>query len=432
MSSEMQEGIYYRSKPPMGNSLCFISLRSDDSSKIMETGKIIVQIWNRLRDLKEGILADLKIDPKHRKRGGLSVLIGYGPRIFEIKDSKKTRPLNFNTEWNFKQPNPQGGGVIVDGSNIKYSSNINENHLLYDHIIFQLIAENEFYTSRAAVEIWKELRRWNKHSKSTPLRITGMYAGFQRADRRNWQGFHDGISNLKRQERPYVISIDSRNLSSMDKWIAGGSYLAFMRISIDLESWEDLNIREQEKLIGRDKLTGCPLIKIDKYGNPVKDSRCPVRGTTEVIESGNEYFRDYPAHLTRFEDKLLQYSHIRKSRPSDRVPFWDRKSSRIYRQGFEFLSASSNNQTFIMGLNFISFQNSPERLMRALTYRNKISSVDPHPNVINTVERYFSVSAAGVFFVPPVVRGEIFPGAKIFFGERDLRILASELSRKIS
>ncbi len=49
-----------------------------------------------------------------------------------------------------------------------------------------------------------------------------------------------------------------------------------------MELWEATTIKQQEKIIGRDRLTGCPLIRLDINGNPVKDSRCPVPGTTEI------------------------------------------------------------------------------------------------------------------------------------------------------
>src|SRR4030095_1571902 len=239
MSFELQEGIYYHSKPKIGNSFCIVTLRSNDNSHIDEIGKITYRIWNRLQDLKKGVTADLDLDLKHRKMGNLSVLIGYGSKIFEMVGSKKTRPLDFYENWNFKSPDTGGGGILVHGSEMTYSSNVFENHLLHDHVLFQFIAENGFYTARAAVEIWKELHKWKKKTGSTPLRITGIYTGFQRADQRNWQGFHDGVSNLKSRERPYVISINSRYLRPQDRSTLHGTYLVFIRIALDLELWED-------------------------------------------------------------------------------------------------------------------------------------------------------------------------------------------------
>lgn len=422
MRFELQEGIYYRSNPQIGNSFCIITLRAENNSHISAIGNLVGRVWKRLTKLKNGILTDLDIDPKHRKKGNLSILVAYGPKIFDIPDSKKPRPLSFTDNWNFKPPNSKGGGSIIEGSEMRYSPKLVESHLLFDHVILQFIAENGFYTARAAIDTWKELHQWGKKTGNSPLRITGLYTGFQRADKRNWQGFHDGVSNLKSRERPYVISIDSRYLNAQDKWTLHGTYLAFIRIAIDLEMWEDTDIIVQEKLIGRDKLTGCPLIGIDRNGKPVKDARCPAPGTKEVIDPGNEYFRDIPHYGIRTEDKILQHNHIRHTRPLERIPIWDRKSSRIYRQGFEFLVNSHDYPGFVAGLNFVSFQNSPERLFRTLTYPSTIPKIRGTKPLRN-FEKYFSVLGAGIFFAPPVVNDEPYPGARIFFSNKELRNL---------
>jgi Dyp-type peroxidase family len=423
MSSELQEGIYYRTKPSIGNSFCMLSLRAGNISNIGDIGRAIKGIWGHLAHLKKGITVDLQIDKKHRKIGNLTVLLAYGPKLFDLPGSKKIRPTSFSDNWNFKAPDPAGGGTLVEGSGMFYSPRVYANHLLGDHILFQFVADNEFYTKRACIEVWKELHRLEKKTGHSQLQITGLYNGFQRPDQRNWFGFHDGVSNLKTRERPYVISIGLRTLNSLDKWTANGTYLAFMRIPLNLEKWEDTSVSLQEIMIGRDKLTGCPLIRADKNKKPMKDSRCPVPGTTEIIDHGNEYFRDHPPYGTTRADNILQLSHIGATRPINRVPLWDKKSLRIYRQGFEFLITSKESPGFVAGLNFVSFQNTPERLLRALTYRHMIAQKTAELTSTPTLEQYMSVFVAGLFFVPPAIKNEPFPGAQIFFDKSELRNL---------
>ncbi len=419
MSIDLQEGIYYHAKPSIGNSFCIVSLSAENITQISEIGGAVGRIWNNLVKLKKGIVVGLDIDSQHRKNGDLTVLVGYGSKLFTIPGSQKVIPASFGDSYNFKPPDSGGGGEILEGSGMTYSKKISSNHLLTDLVLFQFIADNEFFTNRAAVEVWKERHRLEKNRGRAPLRITGLYTGFKRADQRNWLGFHDGLSNLKRHERPYVISIDSRYLSSQESWTLYGTYLAFIRIAFNLEKWEDTSVTEQQILIGRDKVTGCPLINVDNNGKPIKDARCPVPGTSEIIDPGNEQFREYSPYGIE-KDKILQYSHIRRVRPVDGVPLWDKKSSRIYRQGFEFLTTSSEDSGIVPGLNFVSFQNTPERLFRALTYQNtnnqKVIGSSPLPNL----NRFNSVLAAGIFFVPPKVQGEPFPGARIFFSTRQL------------
>lgn len=431
MNIDLQEGIYYRSNPPIGNSFCILSMRSENASQISEIGSAVTMIWKHLEHLKKGKTVDLEVDKKHRKIGNLTVLVAYGPGLFGIPGSKKKKPISFSDTWNFNAPNPGGGGQILEGSGISYSRNIFDNHLLNDHVIFQFIADTEFYTNRAAIEVWKVIHRLEKNRGTAPLRITGLYTGFQRADHRNWFGFHDGVSNIRSHERPHVISINSKYLNSDDKWTLRGTYLGFMRIGLNIEKWEDTDLTEQEILIGREKTTGCPLIRIDKNGKPVKDHRCPVAGTSEIIDPGNEHFREHPPYGIGSQDKILHYSHIGRTAPIDRIPVWDKKSLRIYRQGFEFLVSSSDDVGLLAGLNFVSFQNTPERLYRALTYQHTIAENSLATAPLPNLDRFMSVFAAGIFFVPPKLQSEPFPGAQIFFNNAELIELRKYLGKNI-
>jgi Dyp-type peroxidase family len=420
LTTTVQEGIYYRKAPVIGNSFCVISLRAGIGSSISEVGRDMRRIWSHLTHLKKGITADLKIDSKHRKIGNLTALIALGSKTFELPGSRFTRPLDFADKWNFKYPEARRADCILDGSEMYYSPSVIDNHLLDDHIVLQFIADNEFYTSRAAVEVWKALNQIEKETKFSHLRITGIYSGFQRADKRNWFGFHDGVSNLKPSERPRVILIDPRTVGERDKWTANGSYIAFLRIALNLKRWDETTVPTQEMIIGRDKLTGCPLVRLDSNNMPVKDNRCPVPGTTEVIDPGNQYFRDHPAYGRSYLGDVLRRSHIGRTNPVTPIPLTDKRSLRIFRQGFEFLVASPDSPGFVAGLNFVSFQNTPERLYRALTYRPLAHSNIRHTNTTPTLEQFMSVLVGGIFFVPPFDRNEPFPGAQIFFNEREL------------
>ena len=127
------------------------------------------------------------------------------------------------------------------------------------------------------------------------LLITKIYSGFQRDDGRNWLGFHDGVSNIERNERLQDISIDDIS-NTEDIWIMNGTYLGFIRTEFNLKNWWKINASDQSIVIGREKITGCPLIGVDKNNNPVKDRNCPIPGTFEVIEPGNELYL-YPSRI---------------------------------------------------------------------------------------------------------------------------------------
>jgi deferrochelatase/peroxidase EfeB len=182
-----------------------------------------------------------------------------------------------------------------------------------------------------------------------------------------------------------------------------------------------MSTEEQEIIIGRDKETGCPLIGIDPYGKPIKDARCPIVGTYEVTDKGNEYYREFP----RYESNILQssisgkallHSHIATTGPKKKDSGQYHPSNRIFRQGFEFLEPSDSHPGFKTGLNFVSFQNSPENFFKSLTYRH-VEKLMPKDKlkVMPSLNDFFSVHSAGLFLVPPIEIGEKFPGSGIFF-----------------
>nr|MBA3751035.1 Dyp-type peroxidase [Nitrosopumilus sp.] len=112
-------------------------------------------------------------------------------------------------------------------------------------------------------------------------------------------------------------------------------------------------------------------------------------------------------------------SHISTTGPTNKTPGQYHSPNRIFRQGFEFIESSNSSPGFKTGLNFVSFQNSPEKLFRSLTYRpvEKIIPKDQlkQENTIPSLNDLFSVYSAGIFLVPPIEIGEKFPGSSIFF-----------------
>nr|WP_248277619.1 Dyp-type peroxidase domain-containing protein [Brasilonema sp. UFV-L1] len=245
---------------------------------------------------------------------------------------------------------------------------------------------------------------------AAPLLLTGFYSGFQRDDGRSWIDFHDGISNMKSSERSGAIAIKPR--PPEERWIEGGTYLVFLRIAIELTVWQKLNRQQQELLVGRDKITGCPLMSLDSEGHPVIKTGCPVTGRTDVLSPGNEAFFE-PETVN---ETILKQSHVQRAN-HHLTPVSDRTSLRIFRQGYDFLEPLDSAPGFRTGLNFVSFQDTPERLLRMLTQETWLGSTnfggDPK-NQLTDMDRFLSIRAAAIFLVPPVVEGELFPGAGIF------------------
>lgn len=424
----LQEGIFFEKGTRPGNSFSIVFLRIAIDSTVSDIGRVLSKIWKMNINLKKGIRKDLEVNERHLHKGNLSVLFGYSPNIFTITGVRKTIPENFATYGSFKIPEKMGGGPLLEGSDLHYAKEVRENHAAADHIAIQFIADSEFITSRAIVETWKEIRSYQKETGKKIIEITKFYSGFQSADQRNWLGFHDGISNIKSKERKGVICIaDSNKLGVVDKWIINGTYLAFLRLSIDLDTWQNLDLIHQELVIGRDKFTGCPLIGLDKNGKPIKEKRCPVHGTFEVIEKGNEQFRAHPpfGHQMNLpigvNDQSLKSSHVERALESNKRYPQESESFQIFRQSFQFIE--NFEPGFRVGLNFVSFQETPQRITNVLKYGFRRSKeYSNNSKAFNALEDYTAVHAAGIFLIPPVIDKEPFPGATIFLDSTSLAI----------
>jgi deferrochelatase/peroxidase EfeB len=410
MEGTLQEGIYYN-RPP-GNSFCLIFLRISKSVRSSELAKDLSELWALYGELKRGKTKDLPINSKHSYHGNLSVLLGYGPKIFDgiVSGIKKNKPKDFIQEKGFKGPNILGGEPIVGGTSINFSKNIVKNHAVDEHIIIQFIADAEMFTNRAVVETWKHI------NNRKILNISKFYTGFKRMDQRGWLGFHEGIANINPNERLEAISINN-SVSNQDKWLINGTYMAFIRFEIDLEKWVKQSLSEQELIIGRKKLTGCPITGVDKNGNPISDPNCPMPGTAEVIDEGNEQFRQHPKldekDFHRYgKDKSLSTSHIYRVHKPNIHPPSDYRSFRIFRQGYEFLESIEKYPGFQAGLNFVSFQNNPQKVMKILSLPEWLgrSINTAYSKNTSILETFTTAQAAGIYLIPPFNKNELFPG----------------------
>lgn len=369
-----------------------------------------MQLWRMYIKLQKGIVPDINMPKRNPHHGNLSVLMGYGPNFFETVGLKKRKPLFLNEKWLFQKPK-QGGDPILPGVGLKYADNIPSDDVGKADFIFQFIADTQLATNRPIVETWKLLRKIDNNMFQSPIVMRSFFTGFNRPDGRGWLGFHDGVSNLRSSERLRKIQIDRRDLNPDDYWTASGTYMAFLRMTIDITLWESIPVPDQEKIVGREKSTGCPLIRIDNRGKNIFAAGCPVPGTSEIIDSGNKRFREYrPTYGVR-----NVYSNAISSPKMSHVGRMRNVPVQIFRQGYEFLEAIDNHPYFRVGLNFVSFQSGTDRLFRIIKHGfDRVNFAGEPTKVIPGTDRLLSVQAAGIFLVPPFSRGEEFPGETIF------------------
>jgi len=418
----IQEGIFYdkmREFKRYGNysyAILFLEIRKNSNAEHVVSA--LKKIWKTYELLKKGQIPDIGRCTVPTR--GLSILIGYGPKVFNIPGIRKRIPKDFARTQFLPSVN---GNPILDGCGINYAQQTCQDVDASEDIAIQFISPTQLGSYRAVVETWRHIN--NLTNEDQCLQFTRFFTGFQRDDGRSWLGFHDEVSNMKdKKERKEAIAINrtSNQLKPEDFWTEGGTYMAFLRTEIDLEAWDRIGRKDQELIIGRDKRTGSPIIGVDEEGEPMR-----VKGYdgADPAEFYDTTFHDHSDYLksSKFKDvkqidieksrNVLIQSHIGRTRHISNLSSKDPTSRRIYRQGFEFIEPLSNERKpFRLGLNFISFQNDPRRLFFILIdprWMGKSNFGGPNELFNNKI---LSVLFSGMFFVPPAQKP--FPGYSIF------------------
>jgi Dyp-type peroxidase family len=407
-----QRGIFYRRKSRIlhggsnssyNSTFAVLFLKAAAGSSVKEIGKSLKSLWNMYTSLRTG---------------QISVAIGYGPRIFRSNEVKKEIPENLNKQF---LPPSNENRYLLDGCTVKYSDETDDNIGTNEDILIQIISNTQLATYNAIADTSKYCSLADNGSM---LKFSRFYTGFERSDGRSWLGFHDEVSNLSNErDRRKAIFVDpvSNDLRLKDYWTKGGTYLAFIRMEIDLLRWEQIDAMEQELIVGRRKKDSMPLIGVDKKGRPLAVDRFKPRTTTRMIRDHPDYLRIklLPSKILNKLDldesvRILTQSHVGRTRHMDGIGSDKISSRRIYRQSFEFIEPLYGSEKPVrLGLNFISFQNDPSRLFFILTDPNWMGGSNfGGESGKSGILDLLSVLAAGVFYIPPIEKP--FPGASIF------------------
>ena len=400
----IQEGVYFRSGERPDDFLLLAFLNFDPAASRSEAHNALLKLWGMLQDLKQGIVGDLRAsepgDPDYRvPTGKLTVLLGYGRRIFEA--------LNHSADWISADDRPFELGLkLPAGENrpfrfLHWAENANT-EVAQSDIVFQFIAEHQLAVNRAVVEMQKLI-----DDENLPLSFNIVYKGFHREDRRSWIDFHDGINNMISSER--LQAIEYKLLDQ--RWMTGGTFMTFLKIEVDLPAWRKLSRIEQEILVGRNKLTGCPLDSADVVGDSLSKREiagCPMTGN--IPNPAPNSFLDPP----RSADSLIQASHIHRSNLNRGDPGQD-ANNRIYRQGYEFLDWVEGKGISV-GLNFISFQrriNAVRMILGDPDWMGGVNFGGPEGEMSRPPAiELMSLIAGGFYAIPP--KSEPYPGASLF------------------
>jgi Dyp-type peroxidase family len=348
--------------------------------------------------LKEGRVPELKgqrtseRDASAEQFEGLDALIGYGRRLFD--KSKHRLRLTTAERPDFLSYLPADGPFPA----LRWASmprNAEADFAL------QLTASNEAAVSCAAVEAWKLIA-----DQGLALVVAESFGGFGRTDGRGWLSFHDGVSNMPSDQRLRAI------VASADPpWMEGGTYMAYLRLLVDLAQWRSLTRDQQELVVGRGKLTGGALVRVRRKEGQVRPvvgrAPGPNASATELAR-----WRDPPQTI----DPLLEASHIARANQSRASPVAP-GAFRIYRQGYDFLE-SLTAEGVELGLNFVSFQRDLRVLQQQLHLPEWLGDANfGGANEGAGVPPLISVAAGGLYAVPP--RAKPYAGADLLVRDRE-------------
>lgn len=395
MSTEhrLQPGIYFAAgqRPPP----CWRVLLVDvtPGARPPDVSHALERLVRTLEDARDGVVRDLAGQPAEHAQAtadqfaGLELLLGFGPRLFDPEHHAPA--LTRACRPDFLAYLPETAGLAA----LPWARDAASGEA---DIALQLTAEHQAGVDAAAVEVWKLIA-----DEALPLVVSATFSGFGRPDGRGWLEFHDGVSNLEAHQRLAAIEA-----APDPDWMAGGTYLAFLRLGVDLLAWRALDRARQELLVGRDKLSGLAIIATSR------DEDGTVVPVAAEPDSAPEVDRIDPPQTT---DPILEASHIHRANQNRASPSapggW-----RMFRQGYDFLDGIGPHGPDV-GLNFVSFQRDLSVLQQVLHLPGWLGEVNfggpavPGPGE-PTDPGFVTLRAGGLYAVPP--RSEPFPGAALF------------------
>jgi deferrochelatase/peroxidase EfeB len=182
---------------------------------------------------------------------------------------------------------------------------------------------------------------------------------------RNLMGFKDGTDNIRAEQtdamRDYVWVQDTDG----PPWMVGGSYQIARRIRIIFDVWDATTLEGQQRVIGRDKLTGAPLGERSEYDSVDLNA------------------------MSNGEQAIPANAHIRLANPANN------DGQRILRRGYSYSEGVEPESGEIdAGLFFIAFQRSPER--QFIPLQRRLASSD-------ALNRHTLHTSSAIFAIPPGV-----------------------------
>ena len=195
---------------------------------------------------------------------------------------------------------------------------------------------------------------------------------------RNLFGFKDGTANLKAEhpravdEHVWVGDGDDPGAG----WLRGGSFLVARRINMHIETWDRASLREQERLVGRDRSQGAPLSGGHEHTAP------------DFATQGNDG-----------RPLIATDSHVRLAHPSQN------DGVRMLRRGYNFTDGNDDLGRLDAGLFFIAYVRDPDR--QYIPMQTRLAREDG-------LREYLRHTGSALFAVPPGARQDGYLGQDLF------------------
>jgi deferrochelatase/peroxidase EfeB len=237
-------------------------------------------------------------------------------------------------------------------------------------IALQFCANNQPTNIHALRDILKNtsdfmVLRWRQEG-SVPVMTPGPDGKTDSA--RNFLGFRDGSANPNSNDAAAMDRIVWVGAADGEpKWAQGGSYQAVRIIRMLVEDWDRTPLGEQQRIIGREKMSGAPMDQPRATEHDVPDFATDAKGDGTPLDA-----------------------HIRLANP--RRP--DTEANLILRRPFNFSNGVTKSGQLEDGLLFVAYQADLEKGF--ITVQNRLNG--------EPLEEYIKPFGGGYFYVLPGVR----------------------------
>ncbi|HET6447663.1 MAG TPA: iron uptake transporter deferrochelatase/peroxidase subunit [Conexibacter sp.] len=181
---------------------------------------------------------------------------------------------------------------------------------------------------------------------------------------RNLMGFKDGTNNIKVDQTDRLDRFVWLGGGEPQAWMRGGTFLVARRIRMLIETWDHSPLDEQQRVIGRYKVSGAPLSGRAEHDAP-----------------------DLDAKSADGQPAIPLDAHIRLAAPKDN------DGLAILRRGYAYTDGIDPRTGLLdAGLFFIAFQRDPHAQFAAI--QRKLGAMD-------ALTEYIQHTGSGLFAVPP-------------------------------